>query len=409
MTSSLAADGRSLVTSLMRFHTEISRRASAAAAGAVLLLLLLAPLSACSTYHAYFPSRDEVYKPVPVSLGEPRVAGGDTTYVLSGRGYRVATRDRDLLPDAKIALDRTSSAYRRFVAVEPPTIDVRLQVMPRPGDKPDTARQQGAVAVASPTPDTGRVVTMVAWRTADRNDRRDGGGSRGRIMGGGGYSTALVHAWLATWADEITHAPPTARRAPADSGSGGARNSSFGATPAADDPRIPDWIERAIPALVAGSPDPEVAAMQLARHPDRLIPLRTLLTARRPDVVGGGDGGDDRARVEAERRNDDRRGGGGRERGRRGRGDRNAALEGGALFDAQAMSVAAYLAEREGGAFVGDVYRTVVSGLTLEDALRAAHTLPRDLDALERGWRGWLDAQAGKAEDYGPRSRGDGR
>ncbi|HET7456174.1 MAG TPA: hypothetical protein VFJ74_00875 [Gemmatimonadaceae bacterium] len=381
----------------MRHHTDIPRRAAAA-------VVLLAGLSACQAFHSYFPSRDEVFKPVPVTLGEERVVAGDTAYVLTGRGYRLVTRDRDLLPDAKSALDRTSAAYRRFVAAEPAMVDVRLRLAPRRGAKPDTTRHPAL-------PDTGRVVTMVAFRADDRGGRRGDGAPGGAMIGGGGYSTALAHAWLVAWADAITHRPAPASAAAVVASSSSDTSGRPAAAPRsaiggggggmpADDPRIPDWIERAIPALVTGTPDPELVAARLAKQRDKLIPLRTLLATSRPssgersggrmaDAINGGNSPRERGDyVGAE--------GGG---GRRGAA-RMGVLEGAALFDAEAMSVAAYLAEREGGAFVGDVYRTVVSGLTLADALRAARTLPHDVDEFERGWRAWLDVQAGKAEDY---------
>ena len=388
---------RPLVTPPMSIVTDNMRRAAASAAGAT---ALLGALSGCAAFHSYFPSRDEVFKPVPVTLGEERVVGHDTTYVLTGRGYRVVTRDRDLLPDAKSSLDRASFAFRRFLAVEPPTVDVRLQVASRRNARSDSARRAAPAFADS----GGRVVTMVAWRE-DRGRRGEP-----RTSGVSVPSVALARSWMSALTDSITHttAPRVVAAATSDTGAraDARRVADAGSAAAPDDPRIPDWLERAIPALVAGVPDPDVASAQLARQKDKLIPLRTLLATRHPDRVrepaaalaaGGrqerGDRDDDRGSIGGYA-GSGREVGGGRRQGRM-----SGKLEGGALFDAEAVSLAAYLADREGSAFVGDVFRSLVAGGTFEDALRGAHSVAHDLDGFERGWRGWLDLEAGKVED----------
>jgi hypothetical protein len=382
----------------MHIATDPTRRAAASAAAAA---ALLGALAGCGPLKSYFPSRDEVFKPVPVSLGEERIAGGDTSYVLTGRGYRVVAHDRDLLPDAKTSLDRAAFAFRRFMSVEPPTVDVRLLVASRR----DRARGDTARKAAAPADTSGRVVTMFAWRD-DRGGRRGGpGGASGSSV----PAVALVRSWLSVMTDSLTHTPPAPRTpvatvADTSSRRGGSPR-GFDARPA-DDPRLPSWIQQAIPALVAGYPDPELASAQLARQKDKLIPLRTLLTERRPGsdrdrseaLAGGGGGGADRSAERGDERDGERRGRVGGAPGR-GPGGRTAALQGAPLFDAQAVSVAAYLAEREGSEFVGTVFRTLAGGGTFEDALRNAHSVAHDLDGFEQGWRGWLDAEAGKVED----------
>jgi hypothetical protein len=235
-------------------------------------------------------------------------------------------------------------------------------------------------------------------------------------MGGGSSLPVglLVHHWLSAMTDSITHttAPrPVATladttRRPARLGEGGGVGNGAGRRPA-DDPRVPAWIQQAIPALVAGYPDPDFASAQLARQKDKLIPLHTLLTEQRPEGDRGGP-------MAGGRGPDERRGspedGGGFGGGRMGGGPPSSGrsrsartgggtLQGSVLFDTEALSVADYLADREGPEFVGSVFRTLASGATFEDALRGAHSVAHDLDGFERGWRGWLDAQAGKVED----------
>ena len=80
------------------------------------------------------------------------------------------------------------------------------------------------------------------------------------------------------------------------------------------------------------------------------------------------------------------------------RGGRNApSLEGARLFDAQAVTFAEFLADREGRQFVGRVVAATLVAGSIEPALREATVLPHDIDALDRAWRSWLQDKAASA------------
>src|SRR5688572_19688217 len=72
------------------------------------LALALSALSGCASLREMFPSRDEVFKPIPVTIGDPRIIGDDTIYVLETPEYELLAPIRDLLPDARKALDHTA-------------------------------------------------------------------------------------------------------------------------------------------------------------------------------------------------------------------------------------------------------------------------------------------------------------
>jgi hypothetical protein len=346
------------------------------------LAALLAPLAACKTLRETFPKREDVFKPIPVSLGEERVAGKDTSYVLAGRGYQVITRDRELLPEAKTALDRSSAAYRRYFASEPPTVGVLLRAPRRKGQRPDSLAMPGA-----------HVVTMTGWRERDVDERRGPPPEAQSAYA----AIPLANAWLAALADSLSGPLPDSLRAAASaSGAPAGGADRPGGTRAAGtraDPRIPDWVESAVPALVAGSFGTDYVSVQLARQQDKLLPLRSIVTAPRPaapsdsgrDARGGRSGGTQT----------------------RGRGGSRSlpALSGATLFDAQAVSFAQFLAEREGRPFVGQMTAALLRGRPFDQAIAGASTVPHDLDALDRAWRAWLDVQRADFESRGPGRR----
>ncbi|MFL5578144.1 MAG: hypothetical protein ACJ79S_19505 [Gemmatimonadaceae bacterium] len=339
------------------------------------LAALLAPLAACKTLRETFPRREDVFKPIPVSLGEERVTGKDTSYVLAGRGYQVITRDRELLPDAKTALDRTSSAYRRYFVADPPTVGVLLRTPPRKGARPDSLAMPGA-----------RVVTMTGWRERDDDPRR---GMLPPEVRSGFVALPLARAWLAALADSLAGPLADSLRAPASAPAGTGSPASAGraaATAAREDPRVPDWVERAVPALVAGEGSVDFVSLQLAQHPDKLLPLRSVVTAPRPAAPADSDQG--------------ARGGRGTPRGGGRRG--GAPLSGAALYDAQAVSFAEFLAEREGRQFVGQLATALIRGRSFDQAIAGAGTVPHDLDTLDRAWRGWLEVQRADYESRRP-------
>src|SRR5688572_28752378 len=93
--------------------------------------LALPALSACSSIREMFPSREEVFKPIPVTIGDTRVIGDDTVYVLESPEYELVAPMRELLPDARKALDHTAREYRRVFGDDPQRIVVELRAVSR--------------------------------------------------------------------------------------------------------------------------------------------------------------------------------------------------------------------------------------------------------------------------------------
>ena len=326
-------------------------------------------LAACGGHNSMFPRREDIFKPIPLEIGDVSVQGGDTSYVLGGRGYRLVVRDRDLLPDAKLTLDRVGSSWRQYFSADPALVTVVLRSPP--------AKGAPAADSARPAPAPGSLV-LVAGRRFAEDDPREAMNAR---MLEGRIALPIARAWLSSLAHGGT--PPVA-----DTGAAGRRR-LWSPT----DPKIPDWIESALPSLVVGAGDADYVASELTRQRDKLLTLRALLTSARPVVAG-----------DSERRGDDmdpmegRRGGGRVSRAVRG----SPALEGARLFDAQAVTFAAFLADREGRPFVGRVVAAAMTDGAIDSALREATVLPRDVESLDRAWRSWL-------EDHAANDRGRGR
>src|ERR687889_767805 len=83
--------------------------------------------SGCAWYRTHFPARDEVFKPIPLDVGERRVTGGDTAWAVGGDGYELVVPDRELLPDGKRALDYAAREFARTFGVLPPPVVVEAR------------------------------------------------------------------------------------------------------------------------------------------------------------------------------------------------------------------------------------------------------------------------------------------
>ena len=319
---------------------------------------LAVSLAACGGYNSMFPRREDIFKPIPVELGATRVQGSDTSYVLGGRGYQLVVDDRALLPDAKTTLERIGSSWRQYFAADPATLTVVLRSPAERGERADSTPRAPAAPGA---------VVLVASRRFEEGDPREAMNARlleGRV------ALPVARAWLAALANGGTPSTDTTAAA---------------SWRPPRDPRIPDWIESAVPALVVGAPDVEFVAARLTRERDKLLPLRTLLSGERPATARDSarrDESDDAPRA--------------RGRGEVRRQARDEPLSGARLFDAQALAFAEFLADREGRPFVGRVVTAALRGAP-DEALREATLLPKDLDGLDRAWRSWLEDQAANA------------
>lgn len=309
-------------------------------------------LSACGTFREMFPARDEVFKPIPVTIGEPRVSGTDTTYVLETPEYELIAPVRALLPDARRALDNTVREYRRVFGDAPQRIVVELRVVPR-----DRVADGWTGDTIEPAEGPRRAIAPAVVP-----DKRS---SRPPVVLAQFLTVRAARAWL------LAHADYRAGRAPVPND----RRSL-------DDARLPDWIEDALQDLIAGSPVQEMYVDRLAERADE-VSLRELLESPRPEPAR-----DAQRRAQLPPTSSTRPAGGvfmggppSRDRGK---------LEGAELFRAQAISFALFLAEHEGREYLGRLTDRLLSGESARTALAAAPSLPDELDGLEKEWKKWL-------------------
>lgn len=318
------------------------------------LALGLSTLTACSTLREMFPSRDEVFKPIPVTIGEPRVIENDTVYVLESPEYELVAPMRELLPDARKALDQTVREYRRVFGDDPQKVVVELRAVSRDrvadGWIPDTVE---------PADGPRRAVAP-----AIVPDKRS---SRAPIAPSGFLMMRAARAWLLARADYRVGRSPSAPLAEA----------RFG-----DDARIPDWIEDALTELIGGSPAQEMYVARLAERVETLS-LRDVIESARPEPAK-----DAQRRAQLPPTASTRPAGGvfmggppSRDRGK---------LEGAELFRARAVAFAIFLAEHEGREFLGTLTDRLLSGESAETALASAATLPDDLEGIEKAWKDWM-------------------
>lgn len=359
-----------------------ARRARIAPAAVAAVLLSSA---GCGTLHRLFPTRDEIYKPIPVEIGEAHLFAGRTWFVVDGPGYSLASSDRDALPDFKTALDQEAATFTRYVRAEPAVVTVAL--VERDDDRlpadSAAARRAALDALRQAARDSGRALVVVpALGRANGRARREMR-MRGPGVRAGGSLREVERAWYAAWVRSLRGGP-------------------------ADSLTTPAWVADAVSDLVAGGSAGMMATRALAEHPDRQIPFRTLFAATRrvalpapddsarPDSVAGAGGGSGAGMGEQGERG---------ERGERGEwagrdADRGPMIgRGGAPSSAmaarlEAASVAEFLIDREGIPFFATVARRVVAGTPVADALAGAQRLPSTLDELETAWRGWLAEQA---------------
>lgn len=316
-------------------------------------------LAGCSSVRSRFATHDDMFPPVPISLGEPRVVEGDTAWTLSGRGFELASRRRDALEPASTALESAAIGYRRFFARDPqPVVLVTL----RERDAKPAADSALRSLAAGRT-----VVTLPAPPTAEEQEEamRD----RDAVMVRRGWSVApVIRAWM------------------------GAQNGA------------PNWLALALLDIVGESPDHDMMVSLLALQADRAMPLAEFLAAPVPSTTPR----DSAAPGGAERASSTNGAG---ERARRGPPPREARdgrsgvpqLSGARLYRAQALAMTQFLIVREGPEFAGRVADALRSGRPLEAALEGATSVPRTTAEFERAWKAWLATQ--RFEREGRRGR----
>lgn len=145
-------------------------------------------------------------------------------------------------------------------------------------------------------------------------------------------------------------------------------------------PLLPDWLDEAGATLSESEVTQAGRRRYILENFGSVIPLATLFAAEHPALPG--------LRAMAAAR---------REAGTTGqqagpvpvRVRRSADAMDPAMFYAQSLSVAEFMAEREGPTFLADVVDAMLRGQSMADVLRSASKLPKTVGALEREWSAW--------------------
>jgi hypothetical protein len=136
------------------------------------------------------------------------------------------------------------------------------------------------------------------------------------------------------------------------------------------DPMLPDWFDEAT-ATLCETPTLQQKRRTYAReHRAEMIPLARLFAMPHPNVAGHtGTEAAPGARVTV--------GVGGQTPQR-------------SMFYPQVLTLAQFLAEREGPEFIGRMAESLARGRSMPEILRGARNLPADLDSLQRVYAAWL-------------------
>jgi hypothetical protein len=347
-------------TDLMRLSFGWAVRSAAPSSFVVraALLLMSAGLpAACSR----FASHEDVFPPIPLTLGEARARGSDTVYALSGRGYELIAPAREILPDAQQILDGAARTFRRYMGEDPPRLIVEMRAAQPAAGPPPTPP-------AGPTRSASDTLILPLLRSRDERD----------VPRPPTYiARPVVRAWVAAYSTARAARAPATQTDTAGAGRG---------------PGAPAWLLDALSQLVSPSPYQDIYLAQLSRQADDLIPLRTLFDSTAYPLAAGRAEGDPAASQVSGGPPPAGRPQGSRPPGGRPRGP-SERLDRAALFAAESFAVARFLSEREGPDFIGDLANRVLGGERVENVLRDAKSVPGDLAAFESAWRSWLAAR----------------
>ena len=293
---------------------------------------LIAPLSGCSL----FPSHEEVWEPVAPAIGERRITGADTAYVVEGRGYQLVSGSRQVLADVQPVADNASFRYRRYFGSDPAHVVARLVPVAdveRSGDaEPDSAAAD-SVATESPAASADSSELRIPVRSGRRSDIRYANIAPQMV------AQPLARAWLRARAGSPDSASPAG------------------------------WVRVGMTEFVAATPLSEYLVSTLARDMKRAVPLGEFLSMPAPERSVSVTGAEiQRPMTRGSRRT----------------------LDGYALFAAQSIALLRFIEEREGTPFVTALYDRTARGESAAAVLAEAQKLPKDPAALEQAWREWM-------------------
>lgn len=394
----------------MNLQRTVARRTPA-----ILVLAASAIVAACASHGGPPPQTAPRVDPAVLARvqADLRMVGTESTWVAHGSGYELAALSKTDIALTQQSLDRAAHAFSQAFDTTPPQIEVAL--IDPAGDKSD---QKSTPVPATKVPVVQVMVggpgAMRAGPPSGRDDNEGGergenggeeGGESSRFGRGGGRGFGGAEGLRGS--NSAMRGPMRAWLSARASALDGRAALAVQAAGVALDPRVPHWAEDAVPGLALDSSVVQGMVSQLAAEPDSLHPLDSLLVMRRPADVffttspqaggrEGGEGGFSGGRGGFGGGFGGGRGGFGGERGgmrgRGGRGQANArpALRGGALFTAEAIVFAHYVATRENPAFVGRILDAQMQGKPWSSALSSAKSMPSNVRDLEADWRHWI-------------------
>ena len=219
------------------------------------------------------------------------------------------------------------------------------------------------------------------------------------------------HRFLITYVDHALAEARAAGLLPADSGAAPpGRTSGAGRVPQsgshAGHPALPDWLEEAIASLCERPSNQRVRIEYLRARLDRSIPMEQFLLMARPEAGPGGARSTKAGGASATGAGAAKSAGTAGAAGAAGGADAGkakgaatsgaAAAVGGAdaerlaIFCAQALSLARFIADREDDRFVGTITEGVLRGRTVGDVLNTSQNVYSRPEALEEQWRAWM-------------------
>lgn len=306
----------------------MSRRLAVAAAA-------MLGATGCATLREMFPRREEVFIPVPLPIGERRLIGADSAWVLSGDGWEMRAPRQDPLVEAEKILEGAARRWQRAFRGAPRLIVVEFHDW-------KGGRDRAAIDSVRAASDSTRLVRV--FYVPERDRRQTGARIVSPVI-----ALPVVMRWLNARLDSIV---PTATRS------------------AGSIEPYPDWLESALPQWLAASAMAAIGTNRVAQlESDRLIPLVELFAMTRPPFPREEfrEPGEPPPRVSAGRR-----------------------LQRPDIFVAQAQALVEMIVEKEGDAFLGWMSDELARGSTMAAVLSTAASLPRDVPGLEHVFRDWL-------------------
>ncbi len=250
---------------------------------------LAAALAACASGGPRPPDQNPAL--VAAVRATPRVVAGESTWVTSGPGYDIVAFSRRDIADVDSSVAQQSRVYTELFGSPPAKVVVSVHRIAAP-----TLLSAAGMAFASGPPLPAGSMEPVVDIPLFAPSAREHDTPTDRVM----------RAWLSARATTLTGHPP-----------------AQGSTGLVNDPRVPDWAEAMLPALVApgATVDRMVAALSAANV--RVYPLDEFFSMQPPvPLMAGLEGGPDTAAG--------RRGAAGRAgRGDEGGGERGGGGEGG--------------------------------------------------------------------------------